>query len=212
MKRFFVTGIGTGVGKTLAAAVITEALGADYWKPVQTGPDEERDMDVVRRFVRNASSRFHPEAYHFKTPASPHLAAARENARINLDAICLPASHNPYVVVEGAGGLLVPLNAQHYVIDIAKRLEAQVILVCRSYLGCINHSLLSLDYLQRHGFQVGGLVLNGDFDPLVKSAIVSYTSAPVVAQLPELEGVTPDAFARVAAELGPGIAAALANP
>lgn len=189
MKRYFVTGIGTGVGKTLAAAVLTEALNADYWKPVQTGPSEDHDRLAVMQLVSNHKTLSFKEAYSFHLPASPHLAAFREGATIDLQQIQLPASANTHLVIEGAGGLLVPLNKREMVIDLAEQLDAEVILVCRNYLGCINHTLLSLEYLLRHEFPIKGLVLNGDFDPLVREVIVNYAAIPVLAEWQELPEV-----------------------
>ncbi len=189
MKRYFVTGIGTDVGKTLVSAVLTEALTADYWKPVQTGPLESSDKNTIQHLLSNSRSVCFNEAYCFKTPASPHLAAALEKAVIDEQTIRLPASGNEYLVIEGAGGLLVPLNDKFFVIDLAKRLECEVILVCRNYLGCINHSLLSIDYLLRNNFKIRGLVLNGTFDPLVKTAILNYADIPLLAELPDVTTV-----------------------
>jgi dethiobiotin synthetase len=186
MKRYFVTGIGTGVGKTLVSAVLTEALRADYWKPVQTGALEDSDRRAVSSLVSNPDTIFFKEAYHFKEPASPHLAAFYEQSEIDETKIVLPASQNEHLVMEGAGGLLVPLNERCFVIDLARQLDAEVILVCRNYLGCINHSLLSLDYLLRNNFKIKGLVLNGNFDPLVRSAIVNYARVPVLAEWGEI--------------------------
>jgi dethiobiotin synthetase len=186
MKRYFVTGIGTGVGKTLVSAVLTEALQADYWKPVQTGPLEDSDRIMVSSLVSNPRSLFFKEAYYFQEPASPHQAAFYEQAEIDEKKITLPGSKNEHLVIEGAGGLLVPLNQRCFVVDLARQLDAEVILVCRNYLGCINHSLLSLDYLARNNFKVKGLVLNGNFDPLVRSAIVNYVDLPVLAEWGEI--------------------------
>ena len=186
MKRYFVTGIGTGVGKTLASAVLTEALQADYWKPVQTGAPEDSDRLAVSTLVSNQKSVFFKEAYSFSEPASPHLAAFYEKEVIDEKKIVLPPSKNEHLVIEGAGGLLVPLNQDRFVIDLARQLDAEVILVCRNYLGCINHSLLSLDYLARNNFKIKGLVLNGNFEPLVRSAIVNYTQVPVLAEWGEI--------------------------
>jgi dethiobiotin synthetase len=186
MKRYFVTGIGTGVGKTLVSAVLTEALQADYWKPVQTGPPEDSDRITVSSLVSNPKSVFFKEAYCFKEPASPHLAAFNEQTEINEKKIILPQSNNGHLIIEGAGGLLVPLNRRCFVIDLARQLDAEVVLVCRNYLGCINHSLLSLDYLARNNFKIKGLVLNGMFDPLVRSAIVNYVNLPVLAEWGEI--------------------------
>lgn len=198
MNRYFITGIGTGVGKTIVAAILTEALQADYWKPIQSGTVEGTDSNSVASCVSNATSQFLKEAYSLKEPASPHLAAALEDVEIDMDAIQLPSSSNNNLIIEGAGGLLVPLNSKHYVIDLAKRFDAEVILVCRNYLGCINHSLLSIDYLLRHNFKIKGLVLNGDYDPLVRSAIINYADLPVLAEIKEIGGITKSSIAELA--------------
>lgn len=201
MRSYFVTGISTGVGKTISAAVLTEALQADYWKPVQTGPLSESDSLTVRQLISNSTSIFFPETWHFKEPASPHLAAAMENAVIDPADLRLPESTNKQLIIEGAGGLLVPLNDEKFVIDLAKQLDAEVILVCRNYLGCINHSLLSIDYLLRNNFRIKGLVLNGNFDPLAQKAIVGYAGIPVLARLPEMETVSREIIKQLAQQV-----------
>lgn len=197
MSRYFISGIGTGVGKTFFSALLTEALQADYWKPVQTGTLEDNDTISIRRLITNSKTKFHKEAYIFKEPASPHVAAALENSLIDPQKIALPEYHNKNLVIEGAGGLLVPLNASDFVIDLAKTCDAEVILVCRNYLGCINHSLLSIDFLLKNNFKIKGLVLNGNFDPLVKASIVSYASIPVLAEFPELKKFNRDTVLRL---------------
>lgn len=197
MGKFFVTGIGTGVGKTLVSAVLTEALRADYWKPVQCGIAGGTDKETVRELISNTQSAFHSESYRFHEPASPHLAAALENVKIKMDGMVLPhVSH--HLIIEGAGGLLVPLNDDAFAIDLAREFEAEVILVCRSYLGCINHSLLSIDYLVKNDFPVKGIILNGNFDKAVRSAIINYSEIPVLAEIPEINPVSREAVANMA--------------
>lgn len=186
MKRYFITGIGTSVGKTFVATVLTEALQADYWKPVQTGNISDSDTLTLKELVSNQKTTFFKEAYSFTEPASPHLAAAKEGVTIDFTAIRLPECKNEFMVIEGAGGLLVPLNGTNFVIDLAKKFDAEVVLVCRNYLGCINHSLLSIDYLLKNNFKVKGLILNGNFEDQVRSAIVSYAQIPVLTELPEV--------------------------
>ncbi len=185
MTRFFITGIGTNVGKTFCAAVITEALQADYFKPVQSGTIEGSDSDFIRSVISNQRTVIHKEVYAFAAPVSPHLAAAIENTHIEPETIKAPQTQN-HLIIEGAGGLLVPLTDRFFVIDLAKQLDAEVVLVIRNYLGCINHSLLSLDYLKQHGYKVKGLVMNGSFDPLVERSIIDYTDVPVLARIPEV--------------------------
>ena len=189
MANYFITGIGTNVGKTLAAAILTEALQADYWKPIQTGAFEDNDKNTIKNLISNTKTVFHNEIYNFKEPASPHLAAALENKKINIETIGLPETENN-LIIEGAGGILVPLNENNFVIDIARNLEAPIILVCQNYLGCINHSLLSIDYLVKNEFEIHGLILNGNFDKAVKSAIINYAELPVLAEIPDLKEIT----------------------
>lgn len=188
MKRYFITGIGTNVGKTFVSAILTEALQADYWKPVQTGVIESADVNDVARLIANQKTKFHRESYSFTAPVSPHLAAAIEDETIELSKIVLPDTQNT-LIIEGAGGLLVPLNNTSYVIDLAKKFDAEIVLVIRNYVGCINHSLLSIDYLMRNNFKIKGLVLNGNFDELVEESITSYAPIPVLAKFLDMHKV-----------------------
>jgi dethiobiotin synthetase len=200
MGKFFVTGIGTGVGKTLVSAVLTEALQGDYWKPVQCGVAGGTDKQTVGGLISNTRSVLHEESYLFNEPASPHLAAALENVKIKMDGFDLPHSSS-HLIIEGAGGILVPLNDDSFAIDLAREFEAEVILVCRNYLGCINHSLLSLDYLLKNDFPVKGIVLNGNFDKAVRTAIVNYSELPVLAEIPEINGLSKESVLNMAAQV-----------
>lgn len=189
MNKYFITGIGTNVGKTIVSAILTEALKADYWKPVQSGVAEGTDKGLVTSLITNTTSVCHNESYCFQEPASPHLAASLENQKIKLEQMHLPDTQND-LIIEGAGGILVPLNDSNYVIDLAQEFEADVILVCRNYLGCINHSLLSIDYLVKNNFPVKGIVLVGNFDKAVKLAITNYSELPVLAEIPEMSEIS----------------------
>ena len=189
MNKYFITGIGTDVGKTIVSAILTEALKADYWKPVQSGVAEGTDKGLVSSLITNTTSVCHNESYCFQEPASPHLAASLENQKIKFEQMHLPDTQND-LIIEGAGGILVPLNDSNYVIDLAQEFEADVILVCRNYLGCINHSLLSIDYLVKNNFPVKGLVLVGNFDKAVKLAITNYSELPVLAEIPEMSEIS----------------------
>lgn len=191
MAKYFITGIGTDVGKTLVSAILTEALQANYWKPVQCGIEGGTDRETISSLITNSKTVCYTEGYCFTEPASPHLAAGLANEKIRLENLHLPELNNR-LVIEGAGGLLVPLNDINYVVDLAKEFEAEIILVCRNYLGCINHSLLSIDYLIRNEFAIKGLVLNGNFDKAVKSAIINYTEIPVIAEIPDMTVVSKD--------------------
>ncbi|MBX0332194.1 dethiobiotin synthase [Pontibacter sp. HSC-14F20] len=174
MKRYFVTGIGTDVGKTVAAAILTEALHADYWKPVQAGGLDFTDTDMVRSLVSNASSVFHPEAYCLKMAASPHKAAAAEGIEIDVHGLKLPETQNN-LIVEGAGGLMVPLNKRYLVLDLVQQLGLEVILVSRNYLGSINHTLLTAEVLRYRKVPVAGIIFNGEENQTSEDFIIKYT-------------------------------------
>ncbi|SMB93046.1 dethiobiotin synthase [Hymenobacter roseosalivarius DSM 11622] len=182
MEQLFVTGIGTDVGKTLVAAILTEALQADYWKPVQAGLTPTTDTAEVRRLVRNPVSLFHPEAYRLRLPASPHAAAAAENIRIQPEAFQLPITAN-HLIVEGAGGLFVPLAPGFLLVDLLAQLGLATVVVSRHYLGSINHTLLTLEALHRRGLPVRGLVFNGEPNPATEEFILQHTGVPVLPPL-----------------------------
>lgn len=170
--KLFVTGIGTNVGKTLVSAILTEALQADYWKPIQSGTIEGQDALTVERLISNPKSKIHPESYLLKEPLSPHYAAKIEGVEIQLNKMEIPKTSN-YLIIEGAGGVLVPLNQNDFVIQIAQQCNAEVVLVIQNYLGCINHSLLSINYLLTNGYKLKYLVFNGDFEDEVKQIILA---------------------------------------
>ncbi|PVY38870.1 dethiobiotin synthase [Pontibacter virosus] len=174
MKRYFVTGIGTDVGKTVAAAILTEALQADYWKPVQAGGLDFTDTDMVKSLVSNEKSVFHPEAYRLKMAASPHKAAAAEGIEIDVHGLKLPETQNN-LIVEGAGGLMVPLNKRYLVLDLVQQLGLEVILVSRNYLGSINHTLLTAEVLRYRKVPVAGIIFNGEENQTSEDFIIKYT-------------------------------------
>jgi dethiobiotin synthetase len=157
--NYFVTAINTDSGKTLVSAILTQALQADYWKPIQSGV--ERDADKVRDLINNNHSLIFNESYWFQTPASPHYAAEVENVTIDLDKILIPGNKGNNLVIEGAGGVLVPLNDTHFVIDLAAKFNAEIILVSNNYLGSINHTLLTINEINRRGLSIKGIVFNG---------------------------------------------------
>jgi dethiobiotin synthetase len=163
MEIYFVTGIGTGVGKTLVSTVLVNALQADYWKPVQAGL-EEPDSAWVRQHLYNSISIVHPPLYNLQLPASPHIAARKENIQIDLERIVqhLPLTRNK-LIVEGAGGLMVPLNDHQFMADLAKRMGAKLILVSRNYLGSINHSLLTAAVCKQYELPVAGWIFNDQY-------------------------------------------------
>lgn len=197
MQPIFITGIGTGVGKTLVSAIVAEALGAYYWKPVQAGFDEGTDAQWVG--ARIGSGRVLPELYTLRMPASPHIAAREEGVVISLDRIAGELPSVRPLVVEGAGGLFVPLNDREFMVDLALRLDATVILVSRNYLGSINHSLLTAEACKVRGVRVAGWVFNDHYGHY-ENEIADWSGLPVLGSVPFREG--PDAeFVRAQASL-----------
>ena len=190
MRRFFVTGNGTGVGKTLVAAILTEALKADYWKPIQCGNLEDSDTLFVQQMVSNKSSKFHPERYRLKTPASPHFAAAQEGVSIDVSDFNLPETEN-LLVIEGAGGLMVPLNDRQLVSDLVAHLEAPVVLVSRHYLGSINHTLLTIEALRTRNIDIAGIIFNGEPNAASEEAILTFGNIKLLGRVNEESEVTP---------------------
>ncbi len=179
-KKYFITGISTEVGKTVAAAIITEALQADYWKPVQAGDLHYSDTDKVKNWVSNKNSVFHKNSYALKTPMSPHAAAEIDNVTITLNNIHEPKTKN-HLVIEGAGGLLVPLNDEHTILDLIKP-DYHVIVVSRHYLGSINHTLLTVNALKEKGFTTS-ILFNGEEHPTTESIIKKMTQVPVIGRI-----------------------------
>ncbi|MEI9965954.1 MAG: dethiobiotin synthase [Caulobacteraceae bacterium] len=202
-RGVFVTGTDTGVGKTVVAACLARAWGADYWKPVQTGLAEEPgDTETVARLAGLAPSRLHPPAYEYAAPLSPHLAAAREGAAIDPAAIALPASDRP-VVVEGAGGALVPLHGDVLTADLIARLGLPAVVVVRNRLGAISHALLTLEALRGRGVEVLGVVLTGDAFADNRAAIERVGRVRILAELPWAETVDAACVAEWAALIPP---------
>ncbi len=174
MKRYFVTGIGTDVGKTIVSAILTETLKADYWKPVQAGDLDNTDTMKVKKLISNKQTVFYPEAYRLTQPMSPHAAAKLDHTHINPHNI-IPPEHSNTLIIEGAGGLLVPLNNNFLIIDLIAKLNAEVILVSRNYLGSINHTLLSVQALTLRNIPVAGIIFNGEPVKTTQSFISRYT-------------------------------------
>ncbi len=185
--NLFVTGIGTGVGKTMISAILARALDADYWKPVQAGFDEGTDSEWVASMLAGTDSVIHPETYRLKLPASPHIAARQEGIEISLEKICasIPVI-NRNLIIEGAGGLLVPLNGSEFVADLVKALGAKLILVSRNYLGSINHSLLTARVCREMNLPVIGWIFNDQYLDY-EDEIVRWSNLPKIATVPYTE-------------------------
>jgi dethiobiotin synthetase len=192
IQTIFITGTGTAIGKTVISAIIAEAMEADYWKPIQAGYTNGTDSQWVQSILSNTKSKIHPEIYKLKLPASPHLAAQNENIEISLEKIysyyCQLTGTDRLLVVEGAGGLLVPLNEKEFVTDLIKKLNAKVILVSRNYLGSINHSLLTSQVCHQKNIRVLGWVFNDEYMDY-EDDIVRWSSYPKIGTIPKLDRI-----------------------
>lgn len=184
MERIFVTGIGTGIGKTFVSAILAKALDADYWKPVQAGYEEGTDSEWVAKWLQETGSVVHPEVYRLAKPASPHIAAREEGITIDISKICEKIPQNDRtLLIEGAGGILVPLNESQFVADLIKEMGAKVILVSRNYLGSINHSLLTARVCREMQIPVIGWVFNDQYLDY-EEEIVKWSNFPRIASIP----------------------------
>jgi dethiobiotin synthetase len=198
--QFFITGIGTEIGKTVVSAIVTEYLQADYWKPVQSGDLHWTDTMKVQSLISNTKSVFHPERHRLNAPLSPHASAALDGVQIKLSDFTLPQTSN-HLVVEGAGGLMVPLNEHDVLLDLIQQLQIPVILVSRNYLGSINHTLLSFDALKQRNIPIAGIVFNGEPNPASESFIENYTQLPVLFRVGNLDDITPESIRDVVKQL-----------
>jgi dethiobiotin synthetase len=204
MRPIFISGIGTGIGKTLVATVITEALRADYWKPVQAGMDPETDRLRVKAMISNPESVIHPESYIFSLPASPHIAARKENKKISLQQISEDFNRmdkNRPLVIEGAGGLMVPLNEKEFVIDLVKLLDARLVLVSRNYLGSINHSLMTANICRTRDVDVAGWIFNDQYLDYA-GEIAGWSGFPIIFSLTALDQISKQTIAGIAKQFG----------
>ncbi len=195
MTPLFITGTGTGIGKTIVSSVVSNALRADYWKPVQAGYEEGTDSELVSQLFDSGQKCF-PELYRLAMPASPHLAGRNENIHIDLQRIAdeytTIAKNNTssdYLVIEGAGGILVPLNDREFVVDLIVKLRAKVIIVSRNYLGSINHSLLTAELCRSRNLDVLGWIFNDEY-MFYQDEIASWSGYPVIGSIPKLDTIS----------------------
>lgn len=189
--KLFITGIGTDVGKTIASSIIVEALEADYWKPIQAGDLDNSDSHKVKKLTSTITSsgaerHYFENAYALQTPASPHLAAEIDGITIDMNQIIEPpfdyAQDEKHLVIEGAGGVFVPLNATDCVIDLIKS-DYKVIVVSRHYLGSINHTLMTIEILKSRNLNVTGIVFSGDENKSSESIILEKTGIPMIGRI-----------------------------
>ena len=195
-ERIFVTGIDTDIGKTVISAILVEALEADYWKPVQAGDLDFSDTAKVRSLISNQESCFFEESFRLNTPASPHHSALLDRVEIQLDNI-IPPTTSKNLIIEGAGGLMVPLNERgDMILDVLKRTATKVVLVSKNYLGSINHTLSAFEVLKSHGIKVDLLVFNGDQNESTERIIVSCVRPGLVLRVPSFKSVSKNSISK----------------
>jgi len=178
-RPIFITGIGTEIGKTIVSAVLVEKLHADYWKPVQSGELDNSDTMIIQSLISNNKTVFHKEAYRLSQPFSPHFSAALDGIEIDLDKINLPKTENQ-LIIEGAGGLMVPLNEKDLMIDLIEKLDAEVVLVSKNYLGSINHTLLSAELLKMRKIKIRNLIISGESNQSSEEIISQYLNTAII--------------------------------
>ena len=212
-QPIFITGTGTEIGKTIVAAILTEALEADYWKPVQAGiVDNSSDAGKVESIISNKRSVVHPALYKLALPASPHIAARVDDVNISLDTICDAfwqlKCKSKYIIIEGVGGIMVPLNENEFVIDLIQKLKTRVILVSRNCLGSINHSLLTAALCKQRKLNVAGWVFNDEYMDY-EGEIVKWSQFSKIASIPFAANITKEFVRTEAARIKPQLLAAL---
>lgn len=182
MYKIMVAGIDTDVGKTLVSAILTVLLNGDYWKPIQCGDEQNSDGATVKRWLDTTVSKVHLPAYSLKAPLSPHHAARLENTLIRLDSITIPQTTRP-LIIEGVGGILVPIGIDALTIDLFKSWDCKWIIVSKHYLGSINHTLLTIDVLKNRCLPILGIIFNGEHNPDSESAILKVSQLPLLGRL-----------------------------
>ncbi|SHE37790.1 dethiobiotin synthase [Chryseobacterium takakiae] len=188
-KKVFITGIGTEVGKTVCSAILTKYFSAEYWKPVQSGDLDFSDTMKIKSWS-GKNTICHPETYRLKLAASPHQSAKEEEISIDLNAFKLPET-NTNLIIEGAGGLMVPLNDEYFIVDLMQKLNIPAALVVKNYLGCINHTLLSLITLEQRKIKLRYIILNGNFPPDTERIILkNIQPETAIIKIPHLEEIT----------------------
>lgn len=195
-KRIVVAGIDTDAGKTLVSAILMLGLEAEYWKPIQAGTDPTTDTKQVQEWTGIDAGRFHPETYLLENPMSPNEAARREGVEIDTARLVPPETDVP-LIIETAGGLHVPVNDDVLFIDLLRDWKLPVVLVSRTYLGSINHTLMSVETLDAHDVPIAGIVFNDGGRPESENSILNFTGLPVLGRVPQLDQINADSLRKV---------------
>ena len=195
--KIFITGTDTGVGKTLVSAMLLTGLNGKYWKPVQSGLEDITDTEWVKKNTDLQEQHFYPETYSLKLPLSPHASAAAEGKHIDLERFIIPETgENEKLIIEGAGGIMVPLNERELMIDLMKKCGAPVLIVARSGLGTINHTLLSINQIKNEDLDIFGVVMNGPRNSSNRDAIEHFGNVKVIAEIEEIKNISQENLKR----------------
>lgn len=187
-QTFIIAGIGTEVGKTVISAIVTQALQADYWKPIQSGDLDQGDAYWIQQWVKHPKLKVWPSTYRLTQPLSPHTAAEIDGVTIQIDHFKRPETSNN-LVIELAGGIMVPINDQQTNIDLIKHFNAPIILVSKNYLGSINHTLLTYEFLKQNSIPMVGIVFNGPENASGEKFILQHTQLPFLLRVREEEQI-----------------------
>ncbi|MDX1642478.1 MAG: dethiobiotin synthase [Balneolaceae bacterium] len=193
-EKIFVTGTDTDIGKTVVSSILLSGLEAGYWKPIQAGRDPLTDIEFIKKVTKFPDSHFYEESYNLSEPMSPHAAAAIDEISISFDKIHVPEHSQKHLLIEGAGGLIVPVNDDQYIIDLISYLGYPALLIAKSGLGTLNHTLLSLEALKARNITVFGVVLVGDKHESNEQAIIKYGKVDRLFRLPNLPKLTPESL------------------
>lgn len=190
----FVTGTDTGVGKTVVSALLTAGLGATYWKPIQSGTLEETDTQFVKRVTNLPGKHFREERFTFTQPLSPHASSQIDGHTVKIEKFELPYIRTRHLIVEGAGGLMVPINEKDMIIDLISHFNLPVVLVARSGLGTLNHTLLSIEALKKRNIEIWGVIMNGPLHYNNRLALEKYGDVSVKAEIEHMENIDPESL------------------
>ena len=188
MKTYFITGIGTEIGKTLVSSILVESLKADYWKPIQSGDLDNSDSYKVKKLITNKISKIHPEFHGLSAPISPHAAAKLDKIKINISNINVPITKN-HLIIEGAGGIFVPLNDKEIILDLILKINCEVIIVSKNYLGSINHTLLTINALKEKKIKIKGLYFTGEKNLESETIIKKMGKIKILGKIPYIDKI-----------------------
>ncbi len=202
MQRIMIAGIGTNVGKTIVSAIVTTLMDGDYWKPVQSGPENDSDVFMMKNLINTSEHKIYDPSYNLKAPLSPHHAARLEKIIVDPTTIIPPRTARP-LIIESVGGVLVPLTTKLLTIDLFKSWDCKWIIVSKHYLGSINHTLLTLEQLKRSNVKIAGLIFNGQSDSDSEDAILEITKLPLLGRLLPEKELNPKIIQRYAKQWKP---------